>query len=135
MPSFACMLMRVAAVEAAWDRTRHRSAETDIQRDLSRGTIREAEELTEARQAERQTGGMLLWKQRGESPWALDHAASSDELLIREYVQNVLPACDLPAMFSQSPPLSQPHFIWHGPEPQALHANTRHAVERERKKR
>ncbi len=36
--------------------------------------------------------------------------------------------------FSQSPPLSQPHFIWHGPEPQALHANTRHAVERERKK-
>lgn len=87
--SFACMLMRVAAVEAAWDRTRRRSAETDIQRDLSRGTIREAEELTAARQAERQTGGMLLWKQRGESPWALDHAASSDELLIREYVQNV----------------------------------------------
>lgn len=90
MPQFfSWMLIRVAAVETAWDRTQQSSAETEIQRDLSRGTIREAEELTAARQAERQTGGMLLWKQRGESPWALDHAASSDELLIREYVQNV----------------------------------------------
>lgn len=48
----------------------------------------------EAEEHTSETGGetdrsMVLWKQRGESPWALDHALSSDELLIREYVQNV----------------------------------------------